>query len=98
MNEYEWLINPFATNKISDLKTEKEEQLIELKFDKLFRLTFTEMNLDNFWLSVKKSYPLIYLKAISVLLPFSSSWFCEFGFSALTEKGKNIPKVAEFTY
>ena len=85
IDEYEWVINPFATNEISNLTTEEEEQLIELKFDKLYRSTFTDMNLDEFWLSVKKSYPLIYLKAVKILLPFSSSWFCEFGCSALTE-------------
>jgi len=43
------------------------------------------MNLNEFWLKVKKSFPLISLKAVKILLPFSSSWICETGFSALTE-------------
>ena len=38
-----------------------------------------------FWISIKATYPLISTKAVKIILPFASSWCCEFGFSALTE-------------
>ena len=89
IDEYEWVINPFAVREIANLNTEEEEQLIELRNDKFNHSIFTDMNLEEFWLSVKKSYPFISLKAVKIRLPFSSSWFCEFGFSALTEIKSN---------
>lgn len=85
VDEYEWLINPFVICKTPDLTTTEKEQLIDLRNDMFYRSTFVEKNLDEFWLSVKNVYPAISLKAIKILLPFASSWFCEFGFSALTE-------------
>jgi len=85
LDEYEWVINPFAISEISNLTTEEEEQLIELRNNRFYHSTFADTSLEEFWLSSKKSYPLISLNAIKILLPFSSTWFCEFGFSALTE-------------
>ena len=46
---------------------------------------FAEKSLDEFWLSLQQSYPALSFKAVKIILPFASSWFCEFGFSALTE-------------
>ena len=45
---------------------------------------FDEKSLDEFWVFGNKLYFAIRSKAIRVILPFASSWFCEFGFSALT--------------
>jgi zinc finger BED domain-containing protein 5/7/8/9 len=85
IDEFAWVINPFAISEEVNLSTEEEEQLIELRNDKFHQTTFTNTTLEEFWLAVMKVYPLISLKAVNTLLPFSSSWFCEFGFSALTE-------------
>ena len=85
VEEYDWVINPFVINETHTLSTEEEEQLIDLRNDKHYQLSFHQKNLDEFWISLKQSYPLISLKAVKILLPFASSWFCEFGFSALTE-------------
>ena len=86
VNDYEWVINPFGKNNdTTNLSTDEEEQLIELQNNCIYRSSFSEENLNDFWLSVVKKYPFLSIKAIKILLPFASSWLCEFGFSALTE-------------
>uniref|UniRef100_A0A8C4XCW1 Uncharacterized protein n=1 Tax=Erpetoichthys calabaricus TaxID=27687 RepID=A0A8C4XCW1_ERPCA len=84
-NEYGWVSYPFGNNEATNLTTEEEEQLIDLKNDAVLKSSFAEKSLDVFWISINKLYPAISLKAIKIILPFASSWFCEFGFSALTE-------------
>ena len=79
------LINPFVICNTTNLTTTEDEQLIDLRNDKFYVTTFSEKNLDEFWLSVENLYPAISLKAVKILLPFASSWLCEFGFSSLTE-------------
>ena len=68
-----------------EFSIEEEEQLIELQNNLFFQALFSLKSLDKLWLSVHKSYPMIGVKAIKIMLPFVSSWFCEYGFSALTE-------------
>ena len=86
VKDYGWVINPFGKNNdTTNLSTEEEEQLIELQNNCFYRSSFSEENLHDFWLSIVKTYPLLRIKAIKILLPFASSWLCEFGFSALTE-------------
>lgn len=82
---YGWVLNPFASFESTDLTTEEEEQLIDLRNDQYHKSMFPDKNLDEFWLSIKKPYPALSLKVVRILVPFASSWFCEFGFSALTE-------------
>ena len=86
VKDYGWVINPFGKNNdTTNLSTEEEEQLIELQNNCFYRSSFSEENLHDFWLSIVKTYPLLRIKAIKILLPFASSWLCEFGFSALIE-------------
>ena len=47
-------------------------------------LKHSEFTLDAFWLLVKKEHPAIAQKALRLLSKFSTSYLCEFGFSALT--------------
>jgi len=84
-NEYGWVSHPFGNYETTNLITEEEEQLIDIKNDAFLQSRLAEKSLDEFWISVNKLYPAISLKAIKLILPFASSWFCEFGFSALTE-------------
>jgi hypothetical protein len=41
--------------------------------------------LDTFWLSVKEEYLVISEMAVRILLPFSTMYLCELGFSTLME-------------
>ena len=72
-------------NDTTNLLTEEEEQLTELRNHGFYLSSFSEENLNDFWLSIVKKNPLISIKAIEILLPFASFWLCKFGFSALTE-------------
>uniref|UniRef100_A0A670Z1R0 DUF4371 domain-containing protein n=1 Tax=Pseudonaja textilis TaxID=8673 RepID=A0A670Z1R0_PSETE len=68
----EWIRNP-------------KEQLIEIANDGGLKSMFeTTSNLFAFWGKVKAEHPDIATKALKVLLPFSTSYLCEAGFSALT--------------
>ena len=52
-------------------------------------LLFLQNSLDEFWQSSYKSYSMIGVNSIKIILTFTSIWLCEHGFSSLTEiKGK----------
>ncbi|XP_060864312.1 protein FAM200B-like [Metopolophium dirhodum] len=51
---------------------------------KIIKLKFKKITLNKFWIYVSKEYPEISIKALTILLPFSTSYLCEQGFSALT--------------
>ena len=84
INNFGWVVNQFGINETSNLSAE-EEQLIDLRHDLFFQTLLPQKILDEFWLSAYKSYSIIGVKAMKIILPFASSWLCEYGFSALTE-------------
>jgi hypothetical protein len=47
-------------------------------------MRFTDLPLDNFWISVKEEYPAIHRKAMNIVLQFSASYMCQQAFSCLT--------------
>ena len=104
VNDYGWVINPFEkNNNTSNLSTEEEEQVIELRNNCFYRSSISE---ENYFgqpseivkkYNIVKKYPLLSIKAIKIFLPFASSWLCEFGFSALTEiKSKKRQRLLAF--
>lgn len=52
--------------------------------DRALKQKHPELNLDVFWLLVENKYLAITEKALQLLLQFSTSYMCEFGFSAVT--------------
>ncbi|VVC29741.1 Hypothetical protein CINCED_3A012925 [Cinara cedri] len=42
------------------------------------------MTVNKFWIYAQAEFPEISIKAITILLPFSTSYLCEQGFSAVT--------------
>ena len=48
---------------------------------------------DVFWIKLKSEYPLISDKAIEILLPFSTIYFCELSFSTIVL----VPQILEKT-
>lgn len=85
IKQYDWVSSPFGDYESTDLTTEEEEQLIDLKNDRVHKSTFEKKDNAEFWISLQTEYPELCLKAVKILLPFASSYICEFGFSALTE-------------
>jgi hypothetical protein len=63
---------------------QEEEQLTELQCNCTFKMKFSEVPLDVFWLSVRKEYPVISAKAVKTVHQFSTSCLCEQDFSCLT--------------
>jgi len=73
-------------------------QLIDARNDPIFQALFPKNSLDQFWPSAYKSCSMIGVKVIKIILPFESSWLCEYGFSALTEiKIKKTGDLLELT-
>ncbi|XP_057671228.1 protein FAM200A-like [Diorhabda carinulata] len=84
--EYDWIRNPFATNakkSVDAFSLKFKEEFIELSNDGTLKLHFGEVPLDVFWISVKNEYPQISKQAISILIPFSTTYSCEQSFSTL---------------
>lgn len=80
-----WLQNPFANHtKPSMLTVSEYENLIDIKCSSSLEQKFEaeDFNLNDFWIGLKDEYPIIVEKAITVLLPFVTTYRCETGFSA----------------
>ncbi|XP_060879137.1 protein FAM200A-like [Metopolophium dirhodum] len=76
-----WILNPFLPCENHELSLLNEIQLLELSSDKLLEQS---KNLNQFWISLRNEYPNLYEEAIKKLVPFATTYLCEFGFSTLT--------------
>ena len=82
----QWVRNP-SLSKVDNLSEDVaglQEELIDLHHDQFHRQLFSTALLAEFWTSVKKEKPIIDNEAKTFLLPFSTTYLCEQGFSALT--------------
>ncbi|KAL4090794.1 hypothetical protein QTP88_025569 [Uroleucon formosanum] len=96
IKNYDWVRDPFnvSISDLVDLKLVEEENLCSIKNDRTLQLKFKEFTLNKFWIYVSKGYPEISIKALTILLPFSTSYLCEQGFSALANiKNKKREKL-----
>jgi hypothetical protein len=84
VDEYDWVRNPYAVSPDATTHLPMEKQVAELQSDSTLQLKYGEISLLKFWILAKGEYPAIAEKAASTLLPFSSTYLCELGFSALT--------------
>ena len=87
--------NPFTTN-VADFDlgfpSGFQKQLIDLKNDSTPNLSFEELSFPKFCCQVASEYPIVYEEALTIIIPFSSSYTRELGFSALAfmkDKYKN---------
>ncbi|KRY37233.1 Uncharacterized protein T01_9180, partial [Trichinella spiralis] len=66
-----WIVNPFQSDVVdTSISTKTDEELIDLSEDTSFG-------------SELKTYPTLSTAALKVLLPFTTSYMCEIGFSAM---------------
>jgi hypothetical protein len=91
VDEYDWVRNPYAVSPdpTAHLPMEKQEQLAELQSDRTLQLKYGELSLLRFWILAKREYPAIAEEAVITLLPFSTTYLCQLGFSALTNINKH---------
>ena len=79
--------NPFNTD-VELLLESLQEEAIDLKCDSSSKRYFETMKLEEFWVKYLPTYPKVGEEALRVILPFSSTYLCEAGFSALVLKTK----------
>ena len=83
----QWVRNPFsfpATARDGLSLQEEEEALVELRSNMDLKQRLGEMPITCFWLPMESEFPQISTKAMKVLIPFTSTYLFECGFSALT--------------
>lgn len=86
ITSFDWVRNPFDSDLAThQLQLKEEEELLEMQNDRTLRIKFNSTELNIFWIGVSKEFPALSKKAMTVLLPFSTSYLCELAFSALTE-------------
>ena len=81
--KFDWLRQPFNAQPPKSFTFAEKKEFIDVSKCSALRLQFSSMDLDAFWINVSKSYPLIGQRAVSLLLPFPTSYLCEAGFSAV---------------
>ncbi|KAL1277291.1 hypothetical protein QQF64_023964 [Cirrhinus molitorella] len=82
-----WISDPFGIDVESvTLPSNEENQLVELSCDKTLKKKFSEVSLSQFWCrEVLSEYPSLATRAIKSILPFSTTYLCESGFSSLVQ-------------
>lgn len=83
----DWIRDPFRVDMESiTLPSNEEHQLVELSCDQTMKRRFGEVSLSHFWCSdVMAEYPSLATLAVKTLLPFSTTYLCESGFSTLLQ-------------
>ena len=74
--------NPFI-HKVEDVPEAIQEEFTELTNDSFAKDEFHSCKLVEFWVKMQHCYPRIDIQALNILVPFSSTYLCECGFSAL---------------
>ena len=74
--------NPFI-HKVEDVPEAIQEEFTELTNDSFAKDKFHSCKLEKFWVKMQHCYPRIDIQALNILVPFSSTYLCECGFSAL---------------
>jgi hypothetical protein len=61
----------------------QKDDLIDLQSKTLLKQGFSNQDLDEFWYSQIAAYPVLAKKALSVLIPFATTYLCDSEFSTL---------------
>ena len=69
--------------KVEDVSEAIQEEFIELTNNSFAKDEFYICNLDEFWVKMQRCYPRLGIHVLNILVPFSSTYLCECGFSAL---------------
>lgn len=75
-----------------------KDDLIDMRSKEVLKAEFHAKDLGDFWGSLGQAYPLLVKRAMSVLIPFATTYLCEAGFSTLVSiktKSRNRLNVAD---
>lgn len=81
--EQNWIRNPFIDLVPETLTMEEKESLIELSCDGTLKAEYNNFELNEFWLRRRTEYGMLSVKAVKFLIPFTTTYLCESGFSAM---------------
>ncbi|GFV09835.1 zinc finger BED domain-containing protein 5 [Trichonephila clavipes] len=79
---YEWVRDPFQ-NTPEEISTTEEEIFIDFTSSGEIKRQFCNKTLFQFWTKVDDEFSELKTKAFRILSPFSTSYLCETGFSAV---------------
>lgn len=94
-----WILNPFSVDPASEdvaLSVVLENELMELSADSSLKLQHAQVDLPSFWILASSEYTSLSKRAIRFLLPFTTTYLCESGFSTVTvtkSKARNSLKT-----
>ncbi|XP_068227640.1 zinc finger BED domain-containing protein 5-like [Palaemon carinicauda] len=86
-----WNRNPFVTDKVDiekvsvNLSSKEADNLVEIATSGTLKTLFRERSLANIWAQVQPEYPGLAEMALKHLMPFSTTYNCEIGFSTLVD-------------
>ena len=84
--EGKFVRNPFSgTLDITTIPSDVQDEFLDLKHDSAAKDLYEEKSLNVFWCSMHQSYPKVSEIALRLLLPFSTTYLCESGFSTLLQ-------------
>lgn len=92
-----WVINPFTSNP-EEFDPKLQEHLIDVKHDDEAKELFQKYGYENFWVKVRRTYPVLWQEAKLLLLAFPSTYLVETGFSTVQEiltKARNKLQICE---
>ncbi|XP_060855696.1 protein FAM200A-like [Metopolophium dirhodum] len=80
-----WVLRPFSVdeNVFPDTEIETKSQFLGLREDNTQKIDFYNTLLATFWRKIGGEYPLLSEKALKILIPFSTTYRCESGFSTM---------------
>ena len=77
-----WVQNPFLVN-VDEVEEKLQEEILDLKASGAAEMMFIASILTQFWLSQTEAFRNPSRIALNLLLPFSTIYLCEQGFSTL---------------
>ena len=85
---YQWIANPFTESTEEQLPANSPpillKELIDLSSDGTMRAHFNEVQLETFWSQCGAEFHVCHEAVMKVLIPFSTTYPCDAGFSAMT--------------
>uniref|UniRef100_UPI00358F8E80 SCAN domain-containing protein 3-like n=1 Tax=Myxine glutinosa TaxID=7769 RepID=UPI00358F8E80 len=81
--EKKWIRDPYSVDvqQCCNLSNRLKEDLIDIVSDGTLETLFRKDTFVKFWLTVSHEYPDIAHLAVKFLMPFTTTWMCEAGFS-----------------